>query len=113
MRKRKDLVSLSLVSKATHEVLRAYLWKSLIVDIWEDDLDYFPPFPSFAGKPLDNTTEVHFSSEFVTKLDERCPHYDPDTEDVDDIDYDYYKVFVGGAISVLNQLQDRTLRSLR
>lgn len=139
VQKKRDLLSLSLVSKAIHEVFsQAYLWRSVSIEICEGSLDSFPSFvPNSAF--LNYTRDVHFSSEFVRNIEERCPHFhqhgnDSGEDDVDlgEVDIDQgedgddhsedcidsiadgcFNILAKGAASVLNQLQPGTLRSLR
>lgn len=142
-------MSLSLVSKAVHEVCSECLWTSLTIKLCEHNLDHFPPFTAFDpnGSPIHYTREVHFSSDFVRNTRERCPHFhhhtvedgdhdendnDQGENEVENGEYDYSKddsgdsedgfgsstdgcldILAKGATSVLNQLQDGTLRSLR
>lgn len=158
VRKRRDLLSLSLVSKRVYGVFREYLWRSITIHISETNFGYFPAFPVLPpdNRSLDYTREVHFTSEFVKNLEERCPHYPPQQDEDDDgsgeddvdgsedeIDnegamndpeevnsgegegnndhgennldssYDRFEVLETGTASVLEQLQDGTLRSLR
>lgn len=150
------MLSLSLVSKRVYGVFRERLWRLITIEFREDGLNCFPPFPCFTpgDRSLDYTREVHFSSEFVRKIAERCPHYahhhevdDDNGEDdndsgEDEIDhedveieqevhsdhgeanvghgenvektpYELFEPLEEGAVSLLNQLQNDTLRSLR
>lgn len=131
--KRRDLLSLSLVSKRAYGVLREQLWKSITIDIPEDSLDRLPVSPVFPVFPPDNrsldyTREVHFSSGFVRNIEDRCPHRDKTDKvaflgGVDDVEgneddiyedgYARFGLLDNGAASVLSQLQKGTLRSLR
>lgn len=160
VRKRRDLLSLSMVSKGIYEVFRKHLWRSITINISEGSLGcgYFPAFPVFPpdNRSLDYTREVHFTSEFVKNLEERCPHFPPqhDEDDIDsgeddadsgedeldhggvtddpedvnegpaegnidhggdnfDSSYDRFEVLETGTASVLEQLRNETLRSLR
>lgn len=133
MRKKRDLLSLSLVSKAVHEVfLQAYLWRSVSIEICEGSLDSFPPFVPNSHF-LNYTRDVHFSSEFVRNIEERCPHFISTaktaartiltkTKTIMTVAKTTWEValtgvsiviLAKGAASVLNQLQPGTLRSLR
>lgn len=88
VRKKRDLLSLSLVSKAVHEVLlQAYLWRSVSIEICEGSLDSFPSFVPNSGF-LNYTRDVHFSSEFVRNLEERCPHFHQHGKDSGEGDID-------------------------
>lgn len=133
VRKRRDLLSLSLVSKRAYGVLREHLWRSITIDIPEDSLDRFPVVPVFPVFPPDNrsldyTREVHFSSGFVRIIENRCPHCykedklaflgggadaDGDEDDIDDDRYARFESLEEDAASVLSQLQKGTLRSFR
>lgn len=133
VRKRKDLLSLSLVSKRAYGVLREQLWTSITIDIPEDSLDRVPLMPVFPVLPpgnrsLDYTREVHFSSGFVRNIENRCPHCskinklaslgggdgaDGDEDEIDDGGPARFERLEEGAASVLSQLQKGTLRSFR
>lgn len=143
VRKRTDLLSLALVSKAVYEILKESLWRSITIKMSGDRLNSVPPFPSFPpdNRPLDLTKELHFSSELVKHFEERCPHFpehdeDDSDSDEDDVDggedesghgggnsehgeddalgsYERFDILETGLASILDQLQDETLRSLR
>lgn len=143
VRKRTDLLSLALVSKAVYEILKENLWRSVTIKMSGDRLNSVPPFPSFPpdNRPLDLTKELHFSSEFVRHFEERCPHFpkhDEDNSDCDEDDvdsgedevghggdnsdhreddvldvYERFDILETGLATVIDQLQEETLRSLR
>lgn len=158
VRKRRDLLSLSLVSKRVYGVFREHLWRSITIHISETNFGYFPAFPVLPpdDRSLNYTREVHFTSEFVKNLEERCPHFPPQQDEddndsgEDDVDgsedetdhegvtndreeansvhaqgnidhgennldssYDRFEVLETGIASILEQLENDTLRSLR
>lgn len=137
VRKRRDLASLSLVSKTVSSVFREYLWRSVTIKICEGSLGCFPSFPSFTSNkwPVDSTREVHFTSDFVRNIAERCPHFhkhsgecidtgeddldinEDDDESQEDVDewthFQCIDNLEDGAGSILYQIPKNTLRSLR